>query len=201
MVKAIIFDLWNTLAAKQISISTELKDHFCIDIPDYLPRYEKIMQLRKWVSVEDLAKNFLDSFALPLSGANITFITKTFKKGVKSAILYAEARELLEDLSKSCKLAVLSNTTVFEVIQERWCINHLFDKISYSWKTGLLKPEKQTFISMCARLGVKPKDCIFIDDTQMNVTAAKDLGMNALQYQNMDKLRKDLKVFLGRDSC
>lgn len=199
MVKAIIFDLWNTLAAKKISISTELKNHFCIDVQDYLPRYERIMQLKKWESIEDLAENFLDSFALPLSEANIIFITKTFNKGIKSAILYAEARELLEDLSKTCKLAVLSNTTVFEVVQERWSITHLFDKIFYSWKTGLLKPEKQTFISICSRLGVKPEECIFIDDTNMNVTAAKNLGMNALQYKNMDKLRKDLRVFLGRN--
>ncbi len=201
MVKAIIFDLWNTLAAKQISISTALRDHFCINVPDYLPGYEKTMQLRKWESIEDLAENFLDSFALPLSGANITFITKTFNKGVESAVLYAEAIELLEDLSQTCKLAVLSNTTVFEVIKERWGITHLFDQISYSWKTGFLKPEKQAFISMCVRLGVKPEDCIFIDDTQMNVTAAKDLGMNALQYKSMDQLRKDLRGFLGEDSC
>ena len=52
---------------------------------------------------------------------------------------------------------------------------------------------------MCSRLGVKPEECIFIDDTKMNVTAANDLGMAALQYKSMDKLRKDLRVFLDEN--
>jgi putative hydrolase of the HAD superfamily len=58
----------------------------------------------------------------------------------------------------------------------------MFDVVVISHVVGLRKPEAPIYELAAARLGVAPADCVFVDDTRPNVTAAQALGMTAVHF-------------------
>lgn len=193
MAKAIIFDLWNTLACKKFSISGALKEHFGIRDKDYFEKYTKLIQTKNWNSIEEMAKEFLEHFNLSVLESNIMFVVKTFEDGIQSAELHEGVEELLAKLKETHKIAVLSNTNPFEVINEKWNIKqHLSEEI-YSFQISHLKPSNESFNIILEKLNVKPEECIFIDDNSENLLAAKKLGMKIFRSVNeWKKSRKNL---------
>lgn len=57
---------------------------------------------------------------------------------------------------------------------------------------GVLKPAPQIFQTLCARAGVNPADCLFIDDSLKNVIGAREAGMAAHHFTSPDALQHDL---------
>ena len=57
-----------------------------------------------------------------------------------------------------------------------------FDVVVISHLVGLRKPEAPIFELAADKLGVPPRDCVFVDDTRANVAAARELGMAAVHY-------------------
>ena len=65
-------------------------------------------------------------------------------------------------------------------------IHHLFDDIISSAEVGMAKPEPEIFRLAAGRLGLDPAECVFVDDWDQNIEAAKAVGMTAIHYQ-LDK--------------
>lgn len=68
----------------------------------------------------------------------------------------------------------------------------LFDKIVYSYEVGVSKPNKDIFLSLLKKLKVKPEQCLYIDDYIKNIDAAKELGMETIQFISARDLKKQL---------
>jgi putative hydrolase of the HAD superfamily len=58
--------------------------------------------------------------------------------------------------------------------------DELFDVILDSSAVGLRKPDPAIYRLTCERLGLDPAECLFVDDLECNVAAARALGMEAL---------------------
>ena len=198
MIKAIIFDLWETIGTKNIGISKTLRDHFKIKkIDDFTEQYERAIQLTAWKTQEEMAINFLKSFGLPATSENIQFVKETLQKGIDNATVFNGMDELLKSLKKKYKLGLLSNTTIFESeIPKKLNIHDLFDVQVYSWHLNSLKPAKKNFDKICCALNAEPSECVFIDDGEKNVLAARAYGFEAIKYENIAQLKKDL-IYLG----
>lgn len=90
--------------------------------------------------------------------------------------------------------AILSNMP-FEIAHAmRQKIDWLppFDHLTFSCELRLAKPDPAIYAFTCDRLGVRPHDTLFLDDKPVNVEAARSFGMRALQFRNVDQLRRDL---------
>lgn len=57
---------------------------------------------------------------------------------------------------------------------------------------GVAKPFREAYQYMCDSLSTTPQSCVFVDDNEANVAAAKSVGMQAIFFQNAKLLRKDL---------
>ena len=59
----------------------------------------------------------------------------------------------------------------------------------------LTKPDRQIYELLCERYSLDPKECVFIDDTLANVTAAQALSMKGIQYtgQSKDELISEIE--------
>ena len=198
MIKAIIFDLWETLGTKNIGVSKFLQEKF--DIPktnDYRRRYEEAVQLKSWETEDQMAKNFLSEFGIKQNPENIAFVINVFKQGIVNATLFGGMRELLVSLKqKGLKLGLLSNTTVFEsVVLENLEIRDLFDAVVFSWQKGNLKPSHEAFKHVLDELGVSEKEALFIDDGKKNVESAQALGMQAILFEDIETLKKRIAEF------
>ena len=93
---------------------------------------------------------------------------------------------LLKALRKDYKLYLLSNTNSihFKVVEEIFRQGHpedtflgLFDRVFLSHEMGLRKPDKKIYEKVVEEIGAKPEQCIFFDDLQENLNAAKEVGL------------------------
>jgi hypothetical protein len=68
----------------------------------------------------------------------------------------------------------------------------IFDKIIISGTLGVIKPQKRIFEHMLTTCGLKPGDCIFIDDQQENIEMAESLGIQGILFKDFSQLRATL---------
>jgi len=56
----------------------------------------------------------------------------------------------------------------------------LFDDFCDSSTLGMRKPERAFYLLACERNGVRPDQCVFLDDIGLNLKTAKELGMETI---------------------
>ncbi|QDY81470.1 HAD-IA family hydrolase [Streptomyces qinzhouensis] len=86
------------------------------------------------------------------------------------------------------RLGVLSNSFAGAGEREEAAYGYsaLFEEIVYSHECGLLKPDPRAYALVCDRLGVRPGDCLFVDDAEANTTAAEAFGMRTLLFRGIE---------------
>lgn len=68
-----------------------------------------------------------------------------------------------------------------------------FDGLMLSAEERLMKPQHEIYEALYARFGVKPENCVFIDDSTANVEGAILTGMPALIFRgDVARLRREL---------
>jgi epoxide hydrolase-like predicted phosphatase len=84
------------------------------------------------------------------------------------------------------RTAILSNSFVGarEREQVAYGFEDLVDEIVYSHEVGMGKPDPRIYALVCARLGVQPAEMVFLDDSEPNVTGAREAGIHAVHYRD-----------------
>ncbi len=97
--------------------------------------------------------------------------------------------------------AILSNMgdNVLASVEREFDWIHRFDVLVWSFQLGIAKPDPAIYRHTIAKLGVQPEETLFIDDKLLNIEAARALGMPAIQFFSVDRLRADL-IGLGLDA-
>jgi putative hydrolase of the HAD superfamily len=92
------------------------------------------------------------------------------------------------------KTAILSNMgdSVLARIEREFAWINGFDVLVWSYQLLMAKPDPQIYLHALAQLGTKPDETLFIDDKRVNVDAAIALGMQAIEFSTIDRLRADL---------
>ena len=62
-----------------------------------------------------------------------------------------------------------------------------------SFKAGMTKPDPRVYQCFLERFGLQPESCVFIDDTEENVIAARDQGFSGVVFKSCDDLIMELK--------
>jgi len=105
-------------------------------------------------------------------------LAKTLKNHYKLGILTDNSKERLDALKKEMKLS-----------------DH-FELIVVSGETGIRKDGEETFMRALELAGCKAEECVFIDNSEDNLTAPKKLGWNTIFHDHkkndMDFLLKEL---------
>jgi len=94
------------------------------------------------------------------------------------------------DLKKKYEIGLLSNANHGSV--ERRLTKEqlgLFDAKVISADVGMIKPDPRIYHLTAQKLGVKTEECLFTDDNELYVTAAKEQGMQAVVYHDLDSFR------------
>lgn len=101
-----------------------------------------------------------------------------------SAVAMTGAEALLKQLKQhNYKLAVISNgghATRLKILEGLGFTDY-FDEIFSSESVGIAKPKAEIFLHSCERIGVQPKQSLYIGDHPINdYQGAKQAGLNAL---------------------
>ena len=96
----------------------------------------------------------------------------------------AENVELIRSLRGPYRVSILSNADAnLEVrLRDGFGIHHLFDDVISSAAVGLAKPDLAIYRLAAERLGLPTEQCVFIDDAEANVEAARETGMAAVHF-------------------
>lgn len=62
-----------------------------------------------------------------------------------------------------------------------------------SYQVHMIKPEEGIYKALLDKYGLRAQDCIFFDDRQENVEAARRMGMQAVQVQSREMLNEQLE--------
>ena len=82
----------------------------------------------------------------------------------------------------------------FPTVQKIYRIFSLIDNIVVSGEVKQLKPNPEIFHTLLNKYNLKPGESLFIDDNIKNVEGAKAVGINAIRFENAQKLKEDLEA-------
>lgn len=185
MIKAVIFDVGGVL----------IRTH------DHTPRrsWESKLGLRDWESEEIVFSSDIGTAAqmgsltdrqlwneigqrLELNEERLTEFRSAFWSG---DVLDAELIDLIRQLRARYQTAIISNATdgLRRLLNEKHKIADAFDLIVCSAEEEIMKPNPDIYRRTLKRLDRKPHEAVFIDDSRENVSAARELGMHAIQYR------------------
>jgi HAD superfamily hydrolase (TIGR01509 family) len=89
------------------------------------------------------------------------------------------------------KTAIVTNDGYHSPKKQRTCcLGDVsdFDCVIESCKVGFRKPQPAIFLLTTAKLGVHPRECIFLDDTESHCKAAESIGMTAIHVPRSDTI-------------
>lgn len=69
-----------------------------------------------------------------------------------------------------------------------------FDHIVISGEIRMIKPDREIFDHLLAQTARRAEECIFIDDSAVNIHAARALGFDAIHFASPAQLRDELGV-------
>lgn len=106
-----------------------------------------------------------------------------------------EMEALVHELNGRIPLGLLSDTdlTHWTYIRQNYPIVGVFKKPTLCFQVGVCKPDPKIYQIAAQSVGMPAQRCLFIDDLPGNVEGARQAGMSAVQFQNADQVRQELK--------
>ncbi len=122
----------------------------------------------------------------------LVYIMKNGRKEILKPI--PETIEIVKKLKKSYKVYALSNVDRESInyVKKKFSIYDIFDDAVLSCEIGMAKPEQEIYKYILKRFGLKPEDCIFIDNRPKNVEGARKVGIKSILFESPEQLKRDL---------
>ena len=97
---------------------------------------------------------------------------------------------------RGLKVAALTNNWITDEPVEN-PLRELFDVFVESSVLGLRKPDPRIYAIACERVGVPPREVVFLDDIGRNLKTARELGMATIKVDDPDEALATLGGLLG----
>jgi len=182
-IKAVIFDLWNTLAYSDTTQNPMLLLERRVGLkPEQYKKIERAFMLQKFSTVVDAAKHICDCMGKEPDPQMISDLLDIWDKSKIHFTFFPDVIPELEKLREKHKTAVISNTDCF-TMKPFFDAGYkkYFDCIAFSCETGMLKPDTDMFRLVLHNLGVKPEEAVMVgDNLHDDVQASLAVGMHAV---------------------
>jgi epoxide hydrolase-like predicted phosphatase len=120
------------------------------------------------------------------------------RKQLDDTLPNTELVEFIRTLKPMYKIGVLSNASRADIVRHIFAEKdqQLFDVVVTSFHVGYTKPDEAMFRIVCEQLGVRPDQCIFIDDQERHLKAGADYGMKTVLYKSASQTIRDVTELL-----
>ncbi len=118
---------------------------------------------------------------------------------VKDFYVDQDVLSRIRDLSKDYTNVLLTNFPqhFHEFIKTDWIIDGAFDHVIASCDVKLIKPDPAIYLLALERAGCSPHESVFLDDREVNVRAAKSLGIQGIIFRDKDQAMLELEDLLA----
>jgi putative hydrolase of the HAD superfamily len=109
--------------------------------------------------------------------------------------------DLMRELrGRRFRMAILTNNVREweELWRSKLPVDEIFELVVDSAWVGMRKPDPEIYHLTIRRLDadLRPDECLFVDDNELNVEAARDLGMTAVQFVSNDQAIPEIRELL-----
>lgn len=177
--KAIIFDMYGVIVE-------QTGDDFVPHVQQDFPELEHDEIYKYWLQANVAEIGSLDIWR----GIGYTGdLEKVEKRYLDTIVLKEGFEDFIRSVQGRYKLAVLSNDVSewSRYLREKFDLNRYFDVVHISGDLGICKPGAEIFRLTVDKLGVKPEDCLYIDDRQGNLRAAEKLGIRPVMLNSRNE--------------
>lgn len=190
MIKAVIFDLWDTLAFNKGHIGGYIEK---IDREIGIENKDKFTKLRRdWylnnIDDERFFTKLLNDSNRPI--AMLDSLIKIWHSQLEAVELYPETVDVLETLKiKGIKLILVSNTTpISNKAIDKLGIRKYFDYIFLSCNEEITKPSPFVYKRILDKFNLKPEELIVVgDQISTDIKGAETYGIKAILIDRDDK--------------
>ena len=122
---------------------------------------------------------------------------KSVAKAIQNADRNTELLDFIRANRGKYKMAMLSNVSaVIWNYYTQQQLDEYFDEVVWSDREGVAKPDPRLYALTCERLGVQPQECVFADDNEVNVVAARQVGMHGIVFTGNEDYFKQLQEII-----
>ena len=102
---------------------------------------------------------------------------------------------LVQGLAAGYRMLLLSNTNAihFEMIRRDYPVLRHFHHMILSHEVGFAKPDRRIYEETLKHAGCPAGECFYTDDVLEYVTAARELGIDAVQFESAVQLERELR--------
>ena len=196
MIKAILFDLGNVIVPFDFKRAYAKLGPLCsCPITEISARLRSTDLVRRFETGRIAAQPFVSELSV-LLGLETTYndFCDLWTSIFLEDTLVSES--LIAGLRSRHRLLVLSNTNPihFSMLKASYPLLEHFDDFVLSYEVGALKPEAEIYRHAIQRAGCRPEECFFTDDIASNVEAARNNGMEAVQFLSAVQLEEELRT-------
>jgi len=195
VIKAILFDLGNVIVPFNVELAYARMAELC-----GCPSKEIAARIRATGLVRPFEKGEIAAEPFVRELSTVLRINISYREFCDwwSCVFMPEplvSEALLEDLRSRYRLLALSNTNPihFAMLQEAYPLVRHFHDYVLSYQVGAAKPEAKIYREAIARAQCNPEECFFTDDLAMNIEAAREHGMEAVQFFSAEQLEGELR--------
>lgn len=195
MIKNIIFDLGNVLISFRPSDFFDKKNYSANIKAKIL---SDIFGSNEWLMLDNgeiSTSNAIDAIALK-SSLNKEEIAHIFNLRTEMMFPLDQNVRLLPELkNRGFRLYFLSNfpVDIFEEVKTGYYFFKYFDGGIISSEVKFSKPGKQIYEILLKKYALIPKECLFIDDLEINVQTALNLGLNGIVTFGSQDISKEIE--------
>jgi len=196
MVKAVIFDWDGTLADTKKAVVRSFKKVLvkaaCLVSDEFIERRMGIGTKRTLEqALKECNVRFDDAMLENLAIEKIRIQARL----TNIVSLFGGAIELLEELQGRIKiaLATMSSRKVVDKLLSEKRIGGYFDVVVSADEIFSPKPDPEVFFVSATKLGVKPEDCVAVEDSVFGVRAAKAAEMKCIAVSSGAYSREELQ--------
>ena len=152
-----------------------------------------------WNLMQDAGRSFADgvgelSARYPEHAALISAYDERWPETVAGAI--AGSVEILHELHRQATpLYAITNfsTEKFAYSKTQYDFLNIFLDTVVSAEVKLVKPDPAIYLTLLQKNNLQAADCVFIDDSAVNIHGARQVGMHAIHFQSPEQLRAELQ--------
>lgn len=203
MIRLVAFDLWKTLAYRDVGYSTteRILEETGAKIPKerFVKIFEESLQLRRWRSKIGAYRNLCTRMGLKPTRKNVNLLIGIRDAAESGARLYPFTIPMLKRLKRQgIETAIVSNSSIFQFnwIKEKTKLLDYVDYPVFSFQVGAIKPNLKIFRRLLKISGYKPNEVLMVGDKPKDdVFPPRKIGMSAIEYKNYKQLEKEFLKF------
>jgi putative hydrolase of the HAD superfamily len=194
MLKAVILD-FNGVFIKSEYLADRIEKKYGIPGDKFYVALKKVLDMTRKPGAEDffkLIKLYLEELNFSISRKEFYDFWFTGEKLVPEVLEYVKKLRV-----KGVKVFILSRNFRERTVYFRNNFPEVFnniDKAYFSWETGFVKPDQRAYKQVLEENHLKPEECIYFDDSEENIEAAKKLGIKAYKFKGLDGAIKIIGV-------